>query len=72
MRLELTNITQILLHYFKSFTREKSTKDAKVLFYQGNELKLTQVYLFSFLYFNSMITLQIVMLLSMNVFYFVY
>ena len=37
------------MHYFKSFNRVQSTQDEKARFIKGNELKLTQVELFSFL-----------------------
>ena len=50
MRFELTQITQIWVHYFKSFNRLQSTQDEKARFIKGNELKLTQVNLFSFLF----------------------
>ena len=43
MRSEWTQITQVSVHCFKSLTREKSTRDEKVRFIKGNELKLTQV-----------------------------
>ena len=43
-------ITQISAHYFKLFNRVQSTQDEKARFIKGNELKLTQVELFSFLF----------------------
>ena len=42
------------MHYFKSFSRVKSTQDEKARFIKGNELKLTQVELLSFLFFKRM------------------
>ena len=45
-------ITQISAHYFKLFNRVQSTQDEKARFIKGNELKLTQVELFSFLFFK--------------------
>ena len=41
------------MHYFKSFSRVKSTQDEKVRFILENELKLTQAELLSFFYFKS-------------------
>ena len=34
------------MHYFKSFSQEKSTQDKKMRFIKINELKLAQVELF--------------------------
>ena len=48
MGIEFTQITQVSVHYFKSFSGVKSTQDEKVRFIEGNELKLTQVVIFSF------------------------
>ena len=42
MSFEFTKITQVLVHYFKYFSRVKFTQDEKVPFLK-NELKLTQV-----------------------------
>ena len=42
-----TQITQFRMHYFKSFNPVKSTRDMKTSFTLGNELKLTQIELFS-------------------------
>ena len=39
--------------YFKSFNGVQSTQDEKVRFIKGNELKLSEVELFSFLFFKS-------------------
>ena len=52
MRFEFSQITQIWVQHFKSFSRVKPTQDQKVRFFQGNELKLTQVELFSFFHFK--------------------
>ena len=43
-------ITQVRAHYLKLFNRVQSTQDEKARFINGNELKLTQVELFSFLF----------------------
>ena len=40
-------------YYFKSFTRVKSIQEVEVRLILGNELKLTQVELFSLFYFNN-------------------
>ena len=40
------------MHYFKSFNRVKSIEDKKMRFFKGNELKLTQTALLSFLHFK--------------------
>ena len=53
MRFEFIQITQIGVHYFKSFSRVKSTEDEKVHFFWGKELKLTQIELFSFFHFKN-------------------
>ena len=45
-------ITQVRVHYFKSFNREQSTQDKKARFIKGNELKLSQAELFSFFFFK--------------------
>ena len=42
-------ITQVWAHYFKLFDRVESAQDEKAGFIKINELKLTQVELFSFL-----------------------
>ena len=52
MRFEFFQITPVWMHHFKSFSRVKSTQDEKARFIKGNELKLTQVELFSFLFFK--------------------
>ena len=41
------------MHHFKSFIRVKLTQDEKVSLFKRNELKLTQVELFSFFHFKS-------------------
>ena len=46
-----TEITQVWEHYFKLNNRVQSTQDEKARFIKGNELKLTQVELFSFFFF---------------------
>ena len=56
MRFEFSQITQFSVHYFKSFSRVKSTQDEKVHFIHKNELKLAQIELFSFFYFKSVHT----------------
>ena len=43
MRFELTQITQVCVHYLKLFSRLKSTQNKKVHFFQENELKLIQI-----------------------------
>ena len=48
----LIRITQVWVHYFKSFNRVQSTQDEKEHFIKGNELKLTHIELFSFLFFK--------------------
>ena len=50
MILEFIVITQVSVHYFKSFNQVKSTQDEKVLFFKRNEKKLTQVELLSFFF----------------------
>ena len=45
-------ITQVWVHYFKLFNRVQSTQDEKARFIKGNELKLTQIELFSFFFFK--------------------
>ena len=52
MKFEFTKITQVWVHYSKSFSRVKSSQEEKVRFILGNELKLTQIELFSFFYFK--------------------
>ena len=51
-------ITQVWVHYFKSFNRVQSSQDEKARFIKGNELKLTQVELFSFLFFKRVIVVD--------------
>ena len=46
-------ITEVWAHYFKLFNRVQSTQDEKERFVKGNELKVTQVELFSFFNFKS-------------------
>ena len=53
MRFEFTQITQVWVHYFKSFSRVLSTQDEKAHFLLVNELILTQVELLSFFHFKS-------------------
>ena len=43
MKFEFTQITQVRVHFFKSFNQEKSNQDEKIHFIKGNELKLTRV-----------------------------
>ena len=43
MKIEFTQTTQVLVHYFKSFNRVKSTQDEKMHFILGNEFKFAQV-----------------------------
>ena len=50
MRFNFTQITQIGVHHFKSFSRVKSIQDEIVCFIKRNELKLTQVELLSFFF----------------------
>ena len=45
MSSEFAQITQSLVHYFKSFSQIKSTQEEEVRFIKRNELKLTQVHL---------------------------
>ena len=52
MKLLFIPVTQVWTHYSKLFYRVQSTKDEKARFIKGNELKLTQVELFSFLFFK--------------------
>ena len=47
MRFEFAQITHILMHHFKSFSRIKSTQDEKVRFVKGNELILSHSELIS-------------------------
>ena len=51
MKLVFIQITQVWIHHFKSFNWVQSTQDEKASFIKGNQLKLTQVELFSFLFF---------------------
>ena len=56
MTLELIQKTQVLVPYFNTFIRIKSTQDEKVRFIKGNELKVTHVHLLhSFLLFSTYI-----------------
>ena len=50
MEVRVTQITQVRVHYFKSFSRVKTTQDEKVRFIKGDEVKLTQDELLSFLF----------------------
>ena len=52
MKVMFIQITQIWVHYFKSFYKVEKSQDEKTRFIKGNELKLTQVELFSFLFFK--------------------
>ena len=52
MKIVFIQITKVLVLYFKSFYRVQKTQDEKARFIKGNELKLTQVELFSFLFFK--------------------
>ena len=52
MKLGFIQITQVWAHYFKLFNRVQSTQDEKARFIKGNQLKLTQVEIFSFLFFK--------------------
>ena len=52
MSLYIALITQVSVHCFSLFSRVKSTQDETVSFIKGNELKLTQVELLSFLFFK--------------------
>ena len=45
------------MYHFKSFSQTKSIKGEKALFIKGNELKLTQVELFSFFFLRVQETL---------------
>ena len=56
MRVEFRQITHVCVHYFKSFSRVKSSQD-EVRFVEGNELKSSQVELLSFFYFISVVIL---------------
>ena len=47
IRFEFTQTTQVCVHLFKSFIREKSTLKEKVHFSKENELKVIQVELHS-------------------------
>ena len=49
-------ITRVWAYYFKFFNWVQSTQDEKARFIKGNELKLTQVELFSFLFFKTVMT----------------
>ena len=40
------------MHCFKSVNQVKSTQNKKRLFFEGNDLKLTQAELFSFFHFK--------------------
>ena len=40
------------MHHFKSFNQVMSTQNVKMCFIKGNELKLTQVELFLFIFFK--------------------
>ena len=51
MKLVFFQITQVWVLFFKSFNRVQSTQDEMARFIKENELKLTQVELFSFLFF---------------------
>ena len=53
MSFDFTHVTEVLSALFKTISREKSTQDAKMSFFLGNELKLTQVELLSFFYFKN-------------------
>ena len=57
-RLEFTQTIQVWEHYFKSFSRVKSTQDGKMRFIKRNELKLVQVDLFSFFLFKRVIIFE--------------
>ena len=50
MRSEFTQISQVRMHYFKSFSREKSLQDEKDRFIKGSELKVTQTKYFHSLF----------------------
>ena len=52
MNFQFTQITQAWVHYFKLFSRVKSTQNEKVRFTKGNELKVTQIELYPFFIFN--------------------
>ena len=41
------------MHFFKSLSREKLNEDEEMHFIEGNELKLTQVQLFSVFVFKN-------------------
>ena len=46
----MKHLTQVWAHYFKLLNRVQPTQDEKARFIKGNELKLTQVELFSFFF----------------------
>ena len=64
MRFEFTQINQVLMHYFKFFSRAKSIQRQKVRIIQGNESKLTQSELLLFSYFKSIWKLLLTLLLN--------
>ena len=43
IRHEITKITQVWVHHFKSFSRVKSSQDGKAYLIEGIELKLSEV-----------------------------
>ena len=53
------------MHFFKWFSRQKSTEDEKVRFIKGNELKVTQVELLSFFIFKSVALEKLLQQLSL-------
>ena len=59
MGLEFIQITQVSVHYLKSFGRVKSTQDEKMRFIKRNELKLTQVESLSFFFLMKHVFIQI-------------
>ena len=52
MIIEFIQITQVSVHYFKSFNGVISTQNGKVLFIKGNDLKLIEVEVLSFFFFK--------------------
>ena len=50
MKFVFIQITQVSAYYLKLLNRVQSTQDEKARFIKGNELKLSQVELFSFLF----------------------
>ena len=57
MRLDLTQLSQILMHYFVSFSRAKSISDEKMHFIYGIKLKwMTQGELHCFYHFKNVDT----------------